>query len=121
VIPEPTPADASTPNYTPPEGADNFYKSDKLTCQKVTFKNQYKMEVVGNLFMPNNSNPNNQLAAIIVGHQMGAVKEQGSNLYAQKLAEHGFVTLSFDLSFYGESEGQPRNSVLPDVYAEVFF
>jgi hypothetical protein len=51
---------------------------------------------------------------------MGAVKEQSSNLYAQKLAEQGFVTLSLDLSFWGESEGQPRNVVSPDIYAEDF-
>ena len=51
---------------------------------------------------------------------MGAVKEQSANLYAQKLAEQGFVTLSLDLPFWGESEGQPRNAVLPDVYAEAF-
>jgi fermentation-respiration switch protein FrsA (DUF1100 family) len=51
---------------------------------------------------------------------MGAVKEQSSNLYAQKLAEQGFVTLSLDLSFWGESDGQPRNAVLPDLYAEDF-
>jgi fermentation-respiration switch protein FrsA (DUF1100 family) len=59
-------------------------------------------------------------SAIIVGHPMGAVKEQSSNLYAQKLAEQGFVTLSLDLSFWGESEGQPRNVVSPDIYAEDF-
>jgi fermentation-respiration switch protein FrsA (DUF1100 family) len=51
---------------------------------------------------------------------MGAVKEQSSNLYAQKLAERGFVTLSLDQSFWGESEGQPRNAVAPDIYAEAF-
>ena len=51
---------------------------------------------------------------------MGAVKEQSSNLYAQKLAEQGFVTLALDLSFSGQSEGQPRNAVLPDMYAEDF-
>ena len=51
---------------------------------------------------------------------MGAVKEQSSNLYAQKLAEQGFVTLSLDLSFWGESEGRPRNVVSPDIYAEDF-
>ncbi|MFJ7309534.1 alpha/beta hydrolase [Peribacillus frigoritolerans] len=51
---------------------------------------------------------------------MGAVKEQSSNLYAQKMAERGFVTLSLDLSFWGESEGQPCNAVLPDIYAEDF-
>ena len=101
-------------------GADNFYKSDKVTAQKVAFKNQYKMTVAGNLFVPKNLNHNTKNPAIIVGHPMGAVKEQSANLYAQKLADRGFITLSLDLSFWGESEGQPRNAVLPDVYSEDF-
>jgi fermentation-respiration switch protein FrsA (DUF1100 family) len=101
-------------------GADNFYKSDKVTAQKVAFKNQYNMTVAGNLFIPKNLNQDSKSPAIVVGHPMGAVKEQSANLYAQKLAEQGFVTLSLDLSFWGESEGQPRNGVLPDVYAEDF-
>src|SRR5690348_3081993 len=99
-------------------GADNFYKSDALTMQKVTFKNQYKMDVAGDLFIPKTLDLNSRHPAIIVGHPMGAVKEQSANLYAQKLAERGFVTLTLDLSFWGESAGQPRNAVLPDVYAE---
>src|ERR671932_1449150 len=102
------------------EGADNFYKSDQVTMQRVTFKNQYNMQVVGNLFIPKALNQNTQNPAIIVGHPMGAVKEQSSNLYAQKLAEQGFVTLSLDLSFWGESKGQTRNVVSPDIYAEDF-
>ncbi|MHA7847524.1 alpha/beta hydrolase [Serratia sp. D1N4] len=102
------------------QGADNFYNSDKVTQQKVTFKNQYQMDVTGNLFMPKSINQNAKNPAIIVGHPMGAVKEQSSNLYAQKLAEQGFVTLAIDLSFWGESEGLPRNAVLPDMYAEDF-
>jgi len=101
-------------------GADNFYKSDKVTAQKVTFKTQYKMTVAGNLFIPKDRSQNTRNPAIIVGHPMGAVKEQSANLYAQKLAEKGFVTLSLDAPFWGESEGQPRNAVLPDVYAEAF-
>jgi uncharacterized protein len=101
-------------------GANNFYKSDKVTMQRVTFKNQYNMNVVGNLFIPKGLNQNTQNPAIIVGHPMGAVKEQSANLYAQKLADQGFVTLSLDLSFWGESEEQPRNAVLPDVYADDF-
>lgn len=101
-------------------GADNFYKSDKVTLQKVTFQNQYKMGVTGNLFVPKNMKQNTKNSAIIIGHPMGAVKEQSSNLYAQKLAEQGFVTLAIDLSFWGESEGQPRNAVSPDIYAEDF-
>ncbi|RMR86317.1 alpha/beta hydrolase [Pseudomonas coronafaciens] len=101
-------------------GADNFYTSDKVVAQKVLFNNQYKMKVAGNLFIPKRSNPNVKAPAIIVGHPMGAVKEQSANLYAQKLAEQGFVTLSLDLSFWGGSEGQPRNAVSPDIYAEDF-
>jgi fermentation-respiration switch protein FrsA (DUF1100 family) len=102
------------------EGADNFYKSDKVTTQKVTFKNQYNMQVVGNLFIPKTLNQTTKNPAIIVGHPMGAVKEQSANLYAQKLADQGFVTLSLDLSFWGESEGRTRNAVSPDIYAEDF-
>src|SRR4051794_2379214 len=101
-------------------GADNFYTSDRVTVQKVTFKNKLNMNVVGNLFVPKNLEPNVKAAAIVVGHPMGAVKEQSANLYATKLAERGFVTLSFDLSFWGESDGQPRNTVAPDVDVEDF-
>lgn len=100
--------------------ANNFYKSETLRLEKVTFDNQYKMKIVGNLYMPKQSAGNTRHAAIIVGHPMGAVKEQSSNLYAQKLAEQGFVTLAIDQSFWGESEGQPRNAVAPDIYAEAF-
>lgn len=101
-------------------GANNFYTSNKVTQQKVSFKNQYNMEVAGNLFTPKGMDKNTKHAAIIVGHPMGAVKEQSVNLYAIKMAEQGFVPLSIDLSFWGESQGQPRNSVSPDIYAEDF-
>ncbi|MJF13715.1 alpha/beta hydrolase [Salmonella enterica subsp. enterica] len=101
-------------------GADNFYKSENVITQKVSFNNQYKMKIVGNLFIPKNLNRNVKNPAIIVGHPMGAVKEQSSNLYAQKLADQGFVTLAIDQSFWGESEGKVRNAVAPDIYAEAF-
>lgn len=101
-------------------GADNFYKSDKVTLQKVTFENQYKMKVTGNLYIPVGMDKTAKNPAIIVGHPMGAVKEQSANLYATRMAEQGFVTLSIDLPFWGESEGQPRNAVSPDIYAEAF-
>jgi hypothetical protein len=78
------------------KGADNFYKSDKVTAQKVAFKNQYNMTVAGNLFIPQNLNQGAKNPAIVVGHPMGAVKEQSANLYAQKLADQGFITLSLD-------------------------
>lgn len=101
-------------------GADNFYTSDKVTVQKVNFKNQYQMNVSGNLFIPKNLDVKTRTPAIVAGHPMGAVKEQSANLYATKMAEKGFVTLSLDLSFWGESEGLPRNAVAPDIYAEDF-
>lgn len=101
-------------------GADNFYTSDDVTVQKVNFKNQYQMNVAGNLFIPKKLNGKARNPAIVVGHPMGAVKEQSANLYATKMAERGFVTLSLDLSFWGESEGRPRNAVSPDIYAEDF-
>ena len=101
-------------------GANNFYQSDRVTVQKVTFKNQYQMTVAGNLFVPKNLEQRAKIPAIVVGHPMGAVKEQSANVYATKMAEQGFVALSLDLSFWGESDGQPRNAVSPDIYAEDF-
>lgn len=100
--------------------ADNFYKSDLVNTEKVSFPNQYKMKVAGNLFVPKEMKAGDKYPAIIVGHPMGAVKEQSANLYATKMAERGFVTLSIDLSYWGESEGEPRNAVLPEIYAEAF-
>ena len=101
-------------------GANNFYASDRVTLQNVTFKNQYQMNVAGNLFVPKNLGRNAKNPAVVVGHPMGAVKEQSANLYATKMAERGFVAMSVDLPFWGESEGQPRNLVSPDAYAEAF-
>ncbi len=103
-----------------PTDAANFYKSENVTMQPVTFKNQYKMDIAGNLFLPKGMNQNTKHAAIIVGHPMGAVKEQSADLYATKMAEQGFVTLSVDLAFWGGSAGEPRNAVSPDLYAETF-
>src|SRR5688572_14905381 len=103
-----------------PSDASNFYQSDRVILQKVTFRNQYQMKVAGNLFIPKDVNRSSKHPAIVVGHPMGAVKEQSANLYATKMAEQGFVTLSLDTAFWGESEGQPRNAVAPDIYAEDF-
>ena len=101
-----------------PADADNFYRSDKVEVQKVTFKNQYKMNIAGNLYLPKDMDKSKKHAAIIVGHPMGAVKEQSADLYAVKMAERGFVTMSVDLAFWGGSDGQPRNAVAPELYAE---
>ena len=106
--------------YTKPDDADNFYQSKDATIHPLTFKNQYSMNIAANMFLPKNMDRNTKHAAIIVGHPIGAVKEQAANLYAAKMAERGFVTLAVDLPFWGESDGRPRNAVAPDVYAETF-
>ena len=102
-----------------PADAANFYTSDNVDVQKVSFPTLYGMKVVGNLYLPKDM-ADSARSAVIVGHPMGAVKEQSSGLYAAKLAERGFITLAIDLPFWGESEGTPRNAVSPDMYAEAF-
>src|SRR5919199_5125382 len=97
------------------DDANNFYTSDQVTVKQVTFTNQYRMKVAANLFTPKSLDRNAKTPALVLGHPMGAVKEQSANLYATKMAEGGFVTLSLDLSFWGESEGRPRNAVSPDI------
>jgi len=99
---------------------NTFKVSDRVEFYQVRFKNQFKMEVVGHLFIPKHLDRNARHAAIIVGHPMGAVKEQSADVYASNMADKGFITLAIDLSFWGESQGEPRNSVAPDIYAEDF-
>ncbi|KAL5611279.1 hypothetical protein FOBRF1_007396 [Fusarium oxysporum] len=111
-----SPAAAQNLSY----GADNFYRSEIVTIQPVTFPTQYQTTVVGNLFTRRNLSRTAEGPAIVVGHPMGAVKEQSANLYATKLAEQGFVTVSLDLPFWGLSAGEPRNAVSPDLYAEAY-
>lgn len=101
-------------------GANNWYKSNTVDLQPITFPNLYQMTVAGNLFIPKNLSRAENASALVVGHPMGAVKEQSANLYATKMAEQGFVTIALDVSFWGGSDGEPRNAVLPDVYAESF-
>jgi fermentation-respiration switch protein FrsA (DUF1100 family) len=103
-----------------PHDYKTFVVSNRIEMYQVSFKNQYNMKVAGHLFIPKNLDRSKQNAALIVGHPMGAVKEQSANVYASNMAERGFITLSIDLSFWGESEGEPRNAVAPDIYAEDF-
>ncbi|KAB2099152.1 hypothetical protein AG0111_0g12626 [Alternaria gaisen] len=100
-------------------GADNFYRSNNVTLTPISFLTLYHSKIAGNIFVPHDLN-RTDAPAIIVGHPFGATKEQSANLYAQKLAEQGFVTVSLDLPFWGISEGTPRNAVLPDLYAEAY-
>ncbi len=95
-----------------------FSVSDTVKLYRVSFSNQYGMEVVGNLFMPKELK--GKACAIVIGHPMGAVKEQASGVYGNSLAERGFVTLAVDQQFWGESGGIPRHGIAPDIYAETF-
>lgn len=96
-----------------------FPKSSKVDHQKVTFKNRYGITLAADLYLPKNRS-GQQLAALAVGGPFGAVKEQSSGLYAQTMAEHGYVTLAFDPSYTGESGGEPRNVASPDINTEDF-
>lgn len=96
-----------------------FAKSDKVDVKKVTFKNRFGIELVGDLYEPKDK-PEGKMQAIAVSGPFGAVKEQSSGLYAQTLAERGFVTLAFDPSFTGESGGEVRNVASPDINTDDF-
>ncbi|MBD5317040.1 MAG: alpha/beta hydrolase [Bacteroides sp.] len=95
-----------------------FPKSDKVDHHKVTFVNRYGITLAADLYIPKESE--GQLPAIAVSGPFGAVKEQSSGLYAQQLAERGFLTLAFDPSFTGESGGMPRRVASPDINTEDF-
>lgn len=95
-----------------------FPKSDKVDHRKVTFVNRYGITIAADLYKPKNAE--GSLSAIAVSGPFGAVKEQSSGLYAQQLAERGFLTVAFDPSFTGESGGQPRRVASPDINTEDF-
>ncbi len=95
-----------------------FPKSDKLNHRKVTFHNRYGITLAADLYEPESGE--GKLSAIAVCGPFGAVKEQASGLYAQTLAEKGFLTIAFDPSFTGESGGSPRYVASPDINTEDF-
>nr|WP_231371716.1 alpha/beta hydrolase [Oxalobacter paraformigenes] len=95
-----------------------FPKSDKVNHSKVTFKNRYGLTLAADLYVPKNAA--GKLPAIAVSGPFGAVKEQASGLYAQNMAERGFLTLAFDPSYTGESGGEPRYVASPDINTEDF-
>ncbi|WP_276503976.1 alpha/beta hydrolase [Terrimonas pollutisoli] len=96
-----------------------FQLSDKVTRQKVTYKNRYGISISADLYLPKNRG-GEPLAALAISGPFGAVKEQSSGLYANTMAERGFVTLAFDPSYTGESGGEPRNVASPDINTEDF-
>ncbi len=96
-----------------------FKKSDKVEVKKVNFKNRYGITLAGDLYIPKDKK-SGKLPAIALSGPFGAIKEQASGLYAQTLAERGFITLAFDPSYTGESGGEPRNVASPDINTEDF-
>lgn len=95
-----------------------FPQSNKVVHEKVTFRNRYGITLAADMYIPKNAK--GKLAAIAVSGPFGAVKEQSSGLYAQTLAERGFLTIAFDPSYTGESGGQPRYVASPDINTEDF-
>lgn len=93
-----------------------FPKSDNVNHKKVTFVNRYGITLAADMFIPKNAS--GKLSAIAVSGPFGAVKEQSSGLYAQQLAERGYLTIAFDPSFTGESGGMPRRVASPDINTE---
>lgn len=109
-------------NKTQPGTANEWDKtfppSDLVDHEKVFFSNRYGITLAADLYLPKNRK--SALPAIAISGPFGAIKEQASGLYAQTLAEHGFVTLAFDPSFTGESSGEPRHVASPDINTEDF-
>ncbi len=95
-----------------------FPKNEKVEHKKITFRNRYGITLAADLYMPKGAE--GKLPAIAVSGPFGAVKEQSSGLYAQAMAERGFLTIAFDPSFTGESGGTPRNVASPDINTEDF-
>lgn len=95
-----------------------FAKSEKVKHRKVTFLNRYGITLAADMYIPENAN--GKSAAIAVAGPFGAVKEQAAGLYAQELAERGFLTIAFDPSYIGESGGLPRYVASPDINTEDF-
>lgn len=96
-----------------------FAPSDKVTRQKVEFKNRYGILLVADLYIPDDQG-NTKRPALVVSGPFGAVKEQSSGLYAQTMAERGFLTIAFDPSYTGESGGEPRYVASADINTEDF-
>jgi len=102
-----------------------FPKSEKVSHEKVTFVNRFGITLVADLYKPLESDQlsavsNQKFPAIACSGPFGAIKEQSSGLYAQALAERGFLTIAFDPSYTGESLGEPRYIASPDINTEDF-
>ncbi len=97
-----------------------FTVSEKVTVEKVSFKNRYGITVAADMYLAKDIDKSQKYPAIIVGTPYGGVKEQGAGIYAQTMAERGFAAIVFDESYNGESGGEPRHVSSPDIFVEDF-
>lgn len=97
-----------------------FKLSEKVTVEKVSYKNRYGITIAADMYLSKDIDKSQKYPAIIVGTPYGGVKEQGAGIYAQNMAERGFVAIAFDESFNGESGGEPRRVSSPDIFVEDF-
>ncbi|WP_092222035.1 CocE/NonD family hydrolase [Desulforhopalus singaporensis] len=97
-----------------------FTRSDKVDHQKVHYHNRYGITIAADMYLPTHLESSKKYPAILVGTPYGGVKEQGAGIYAQTLAQRGFVAMAFDESYNGESSGQPRHVSSPDIFVEDF-
>lgn len=97
-----------------------FELSEKVTVEKVSYNNRYGITVVADMYLSKDIDMSKKYPAIVIGTPYGGVKEQGAGIYAQNMAERGFVAIAFDESFNGESSGEPRHVSSPDIFVEDF-
>lgn len=97
-----------------------FELSDKVIRKSVSYKNRFGIRITADLYLPKDFDESKEHAALIIGAPYGGVKEQGPGIYAQNMAEQGFVSLAFDPSYNGYSDGEPRHVSSPDIFVEDF-
>jgi len=97
-----------------------FKLSDKVTHEKVSYPNRYGITLSADMYLPKDMDKAKKYPALVVGTPYGGVKEQGAGIYAQTMAERGFVAIAFDESFNGESGGEPRHISSPEIFSEDF-
>ncbi len=111
------PANAAEGNMT---WDKTFKLSDKVTHEKVSYPNRYGITISADMYVPKGMDTSRKHPALVIGTPYGGVKEQGAGIYAQTMAERGFVAIAFDESFNGESGGQPRHISSPEIFSEDF-
>ncbi len=97
-----------------------FTLSDKVVHEKVSYPNRYGITLSADMYVPKNIDRSKKYPALVIGTPYGGVKEQGAGIYAQTMAERGFVAIAFDESFNGESGGEPRHISSPEIFSEDF-